>query len=442
MIEHKKNIYWRKVTQLSASFLLGVLVFTSCKKEVTTIGNDINPNGLNVIIVDTFTVKSTTVIVDSLPTDETSISMLGALNDPELGITDCGIVSQIRLSSESPNFGDVSLITVDSIVLSFVYAGNKYYGELSEMAFEVFEINEDLAIDNDYYANSTITTKNGNLVDPGQGSVLPNPYLDVAIEGDTVAPMLRINLDPSFGTELINNASEMNTNDNFISFFKGLLIKAVGANDLAPNKGSVLYFSLENALSNMVLYYNVAGDSKKFTFNINSSCARFNKIDFDQSGTPVELVLNDENAANEKFYMQASHMRPEISFPYIMDLNKDNNVIINKAELILPVQDYNDNPFTPSLGLFIGKENTNLITDFILDYYLQYTDIPYNSEDKTFSYIVTRELQQVINGNLESKNLRIYPTNFHGSGIERVVFSGQNASNKDKLKLEITYTKY
>ena len=75
-----------------------------------------------------------------ISTDETTINLLGGLNDPELGKVDCGIVTQLRLSSEAPNFGNIADITVDSVVLSFVYDGRLNYGNLEALTFEVFEV--------------------------------------------------------------------------------------------------------------------------------------------------------------------------------------------------------------------------------------------------------------------------------------------------------------
>ena len=65
---------WRIVVKLSATFLLGAFIITACKKEDTNLGGEINPNGLNIIKTDTITVKTYSSELDSLETDETSIS--------------------------------------------------------------------------------------------------------------------------------------------------------------------------------------------------------------------------------------------------------------------------------------------------------------------------------------------------------------------------------
>jgi hypothetical protein len=432
---------WRTVSTLSATFLLSIILLASCKKEDSAVGAGINPNGLNVYTTDTFTVKTYSEVVDSITTDETSVSLLGAYNDPEFGIVDCGIATQIRLSSENPTFGTIS--SVDSVVLSFAFGSIRYYGNVDDMTFEVFEITNDLEIDLDYYSFSPITTTGINLVRAGYETISPKPYTDVSVGDDTLSPQVRINLEPSFGQTLIDNAAEMTTNTSFTSYFKGLYVKVTDPSVLASTEGSVLYFSLEDALSQMVLYYtNDALENKTFTFNINSKCARFNKIDSDRTGTNVQNVLDNPENGSERFYMQSSSIRAIVEIPHILDFYKDRKRIINKAILIVPVQDFQPDVFDPTVSLFIAKVKTNLISDLSLDYPNFNSFVTYDEENKEFKFLLTREIQAILNGERNNTGFRIYPGSFFGSSIERIIFSGANSSSKHKTRLEITYTEY
>ena len=433
---------WRTVSKLSATFLLSITLLASCKKEDSAVGAGINPNGLSIFTTDTFTVKTYSEEVDSITTDETSVSLLGAYNDPEFGIVNCGIATQIRLSSESPNFGTVT--DVDSVVLSFAYSSIKYYGNIADLSFEVFEISDDLVRDDqDYYAFSPVTTIGSNLILAGYETITPKPYTDVVVGGDTLSPQLRINLDPSFGQTLIDNASQMTTNTTFTSYFKGLYVKVTDPSSLNSEEGSVLYFSLEDALSKLVLYYkNDALENKTFTFNINSKCARFNKITFDKSGTDVQNTLDNPENGGEKFYMQSSSIRAIVELPHILDFYKDKKRIINKAMLIVPVQDFQPDVFDPTVSLFIAKVKSNLVSDLTLDYPNFNSLVTYDEDNKEFKFLLTREIQAILNGERENTGFRIYPGSFFGSSIERIIFSGANSSSKHKTRLEITYTEY
>ena len=433
---------WRTVSKLSATFLLSIIALSSCKKEDSAVGGNLDPNGLNVFTTDTFTVKTYSEVIDSITSDETSVSLIGAYNDPEFGIVDCGVATQIRLSSESPNFGTVT--SVDSVVLSFAFTSIKYYGNVKNMTFEVFEITDNLVRDDqDYYTFTPINPTGPNLVLSGTETILPKPYAKVKVGNDTLSPQLRLNLDPTFGQTLIDNVAQMSSNDAFTSYFKGLYIKVEDPNNLNPSDGSILYFSLEDALSKMVLYYTIDQSvNKTFTFNINSKCARFNKIDFDRSGTDVQNIIDNPINGAEKFYMQSSSMRAIIEIPHIMSFYKDRKRIINKAMLYVPVQDFQPDVFDPTVSLFIAKVKTHLQSDLTLDYPKFNSFVKYDEDKKEFRFLLTREIQAILNGERENTGFRIYPGSFFGSSIERIIFSGANSSSKHKTRLEITYTEY
>lgn len=442
---HKNNTHykiWRKGLILSATFLLTISIF-SCKKEQSEVGSNINPNSLNVITTDTFTLKTYSDELDSMTSDETSISLLGGINDPEFGKVDCGIVTQIRLSTEAPDFGNISDITVDSVVLSFVYSGIKFYGNLDALSFEVYEITDELIRDDqEYYTFTPVNTTGGNLIVPGEENIIPKPITDVTVGEDTLKPQLRLKLNPSFGDYLLANVSSMNTNENFVSFFKGFYIKVSGTSSLNSGKGGVLYFALEDVLSNMVLYYhNSTENNLKFTFNINSRCARFNKIDYDRTSTAVESILNNPELGQQKFYMQGSSIRAMVEVPYLMDLVKDKKRIINKAELYLVVQDFQQDVFNPSTSLFISKPSSKYVSDFTKDY-PTFSFVNYNESEKHFRFLITQEVQAILNGEKENNGFRFYPPSFFGSSIERIIFSGGDSEFKNKTRLVITYTEY
>ncbi|MGV6860288.1 MAG: DUF4270 family protein [Putridiphycobacter sp.] len=441
MTKIKKEYNWRRVVKLSVSFFSLLIIFAACKKEEATVGGTINPNGLNIITSDTFTVNTYSIALDSIATDETSISLLGVNNDPEFGLTDCGIVTQIRLSSESPNFGDVANINVDSVVLSLKYSSILKYGNIHEMTFEVFEISDQLDVEDEYYHVTPVTTTGSNLVKAGTGTITPNIYGDVVVGSDTLDPQLRLNLEPSFGDYLIANSAEMSSNDNFTSFFKGLYIKVSNPSSFAVGQGTILYISAEDVLSQLVIYYTNNAEPKTYTFNINSKCARYNKIDVDRTGTPVEAVLNNPNLGNDRFYLQGTLIRPQIEFPYIQDLYKDGNVVINKAELIVPIQDYEEDQFPPSTALFFGEVVDDYVTGFVKDY-PSFSAVTYDEDNKQFKFLLTLQIQAILNGERENTGVRLFPTDFFGSTIQRTIFNGPKATLKDKTKLEITYTKY
>lgn len=449
----------RKVVKLSATFFIALALLGSCKKEKTTIGSNLLADSLNVHkAIDTFTIITYTDLLDSMESDETSVNLLGYYNDPVFGSVDCGIVTQIRLSGSNPDIGATAAdVIVDSVVLQLGYTGIKWYGNLDDMTVEVYEVDEDLLRDDqDYYTFDTPITTGADLVMSGSNIVSPDVLSEVALaNGDTLAAHLRIRLDTTtLGDKLVDlkHAGSMSTDEAFVSAFKGLYIKANGSS-LVTAQGGVLYFGLESSLSKMTLYFHEVSDltPKEYDFNINASAARYNKIDYDRSGTTVESVLMSPSLGQEAFYAQAGGAWAVVELPHIMDLNNDadgnpNPKIINKAQLILPVQDFAADGFDPSVSMFIARVVDSKLSDFTLDYSLSSAlagnTVNYDQTKKEFRFNMTLELQAILNGETENKGFRIYAPSFFASSIERVIFNGPDSPLKNKARLEVTFTDY
>ena len=445
----------RKVLQLSATFFIGIILLSSCKKEFTNVGDGLESGSLSQHQTDTFTLQTYTEVVDSLKTDETAVSLLGSYVDPTFGKVDCGIVTQVRMSSVAPEFGPTATLVMDSVVLALKYTSINFYANIEPIKVEVYRLNEDIDRENGtYYAFNTPVTTGPNLVLLGSEVITPDIVKEQIVGTDTLSAHLRIKLDPSFGDDMVagKDAGNFASDESFATFFKGLVIKVDGSS-LGIGQGCVLYFSLEHSLSNLTMYFHDSGDNiaKTFTFNINAKCARYNDIKFDRTGTHVEQVLLDPTKGSEAFYMQGSSLRAAVKIPHLMNFNYDSlgnwdPKIINKAVLILPIQDFTNDPFDPSASLFIAKIVDDNVSSFTLDYVgssqSNLSTVKYDQVNKEYQFLVTRELQGMLSGEREFSGFRIYIPSFFGSSIERIVFNGSNTSFKEKPRLEITYTNY
>jgi hypothetical protein len=151
----KESKVWRKVFGLSATFLLALFLTVGCKKKDSNIGvNTIDPDEmLNSAQVDTFSLTTFTIKEDSIISDNPAYAVLGSYNDPKFGTFNGNFYTQFRLSGTNPNFGDISTITIDSMILGLEYAG--YYGSFTNQTLEVFEMTESIHIDSTYYSFSS-----------------------------------------------------------------------------------------------------------------------------------------------------------------------------------------------------------------------------------------------------------------------------------------------
>ena len=309
---------WRKVFGLSATFLMTLFILASCKKKESTLGNDIlDPNSLlNSTQVDTFQLTTFTIAEDSLISDNPAYAVLGSYNDPKFGKVNASFYTQVVLSGLNPNFGDLSSITVDSLVLGLEYVD--YYGELSPQTVEVYQLTEKLHIDSTYYSFQHKAHSSTNLVVPGFETFTPKPNGETIIGEDTVDAQLRIRLNNALASQLINESASGGTNysstENFKDYFKGLYVK-VNNPIQSSGKGGVFYFNLNAPLSKMTIYYTQDGENKTFDFLINSECADFNHVDIDNTGKPVQNVINDTVSGQTEFYAQAFKSRAVVAIP-------------------------------------------------------------------------------------------------------------------------------
>jgi len=426
---------WRKVSILSATFFLSVFVLISCKKRETNVGNQVlDPNALlSSSQVDTFQLTTFTIAEDSIISDNPAFALLGSYNDPKFGPVNANFYTQLRLSGINPNFGDISQITIDSVMLGLEYAG--YYGEFSPQTVEVYEMTESIYLDSTYYSFSTKTTSTTDLVEPGYGTFTPDPEGITVIGTDTVKTQLRIKLKNSLGQQFITEASSGGTNfssnDNFLSYFKGLHVRVNNGSQLS-GKGGVFYFNINAPLSKLTVYYSQAGDHKTFDFLINSECADFNHVDISNAGKPVENVINDTISGLKEYYAQSFKSRAVVKIPGMKKIPA--KAIIQKAELILPVQYQTGAKYLPpdeiSIAVRLDGKLAGIGVYGIYDYAF-----------KQYSANIRSYLQALVTGEIGTDELILSPRLFITSS-DRIIFNGPNTVNKKKPKLVVTYTTF
>lgn len=449
----------RKVLRLSATFFALVILIAACKKDKTDVGSGLNDQNLNFQVTDTFTINTYSEFVDSMESDETSISLLGAYNDPVFGGVNCGIVTQIVPDNVTNTFPDVSEVVMDSVVLALRFSSINYYANIEDISVQVYEIDDVLKRDDQvYYTFDTPTIIGDNLIETDPMIISPDFVANQIVGTDTLGPQIRIRLKTEVGLDLIADGNAGLVNENFATnTFKGLYIR-VDVPDGAPKfglptgKGTILYFALEDALSKMTMYYHtLSGAVDKFDFDINSTTARYNKIDFDRTGTAVEFADDNLTQGEQAFYLQGGGIRGVIELPYILDFYKDaeGNLarkIINKVVLVLPIQDFGFDPFDPTTRLFIARIVDSKLSTFTDDYgfgsSVSDNSVTYDEAAKEYRFTMTQEIQGLLKGDFENVGYRIYSPAFFASTIERIIFNGSKTSLKNKPRLEITYTEY
>ena len=439
----------RKTNLFSALFLVTILLLAGCNKENGDLGLLVQPqeDQLNILVSDTTTILAYTIKEDSLRSDELFSALLGSYVDPIFGRTKTSIFSQIRMEAETVDFTSVSGGITETIVDSlYLYLDlNGYYGTLDEQTFQVFRVNEDFYLDSNYYSNSTLTTDGIDLVEVGAGSIVPDPFNVAYIEGQMVNPVLKIKLDNSLADDFVAQTGSGNLvdNDAFVSWFKGLHI-TVDDSGQSTDEGALLYLDLLNTNSRVSMYYRFTfpgeEDTLRFNFNINTSSARFIQTEHDYTGTPIESQLADSSLGNESIFLQTmGGVKSKIEFPHL-DAMSD-SVVINKAELVLPYDYFNSDPYSPQSQLYLLRVDSSGQTFFTEDFgegetiHGGFRD----NDNKEFRFNIAKYVNNVLTGLVPNSGLYLISTSSMITA-NRVVINGKNTANRNKLKFILTYT--
>ena len=446
----------RKVIKLSAIFFLGLIVVIGCKKKEDGIGLNVQPQGdqLNVNLIDTASIITYSVKEDSLKSDELDgPSMLGTYIDPYFGKMEASIVSQIRLEASvdfSLASGSLDSLVIDSVIMYLALQGS--FGNLDPQTFEVYQMDEDIDIDSTYYTNKLMPTTGPNLA--VSGPITPDPVSVGYVEGLlTEYAILNIPLSINeFGWKMFNESGNtaLSGNDGtgeFLDWYKGLVIKANNPMQ-GVNDGGIFYADMVNDFSKVTIFYrDTSGtasehDTLSFDFNFNANCAHYNAVDIDYSNTFVGAQINDSTFGMDVFYLQAlGGTKAKIHFPNLTDFIDSGKVVVNKAELVLPIQYNSLDNFTPSEYLFLTRVDENGNISFLPDANESGHGGQLDLTTNNYTFNITRYINNIFAGEMPNEDLTLV---IGGSGItaNRVILNGANSLYKDKPKLVLTYTKY
>jgi hypothetical protein len=428
----------KKIIFVSVCFTVVFASLLGCKKKESLLGKEIYDQDmlLDANGVDTFSIVAYTELIDSTITKNPTFSLLGRYKDATFGDVVAGFYTQIRLSAANPNFGDISAITVDSVVLALEYSDIEFYGLGNyPLDFEVRRLSEPIDSTFLYLNSSSTATEGGNLIKPGFSNFTPS-VSKVIVGSDTLEPQMRLRLNESLGMELINSSTQghMTSNEAFLQFFKGLYVSCVTQNIPGEN-GAVYSFNLLDPDSKLTIYYKQNDELKSFDLVINNRSQRYNRVLYDNAGSPVASQLLDSTLGNKEFYMQNGNARAIINFPTVKNLN--NKTVVHRATLYLPYQWFNGDGRYPSNNISVFNKRVDG------DQVWGILGIPLVPQFSRYTIDVTPFIQGLIKQNPIYSNPSIFVVGARtNDNVERIIFNGINSTNKYRPKLIITYTEF
>jgi len=440
----------RRAIACSACFLLLALV--SCKKE-----GQINPefidDSTNAIFTNDLQILAEVKSVDTLLTDEVANGLVGVYRDSTFGTGRAEFYIQPLLSSNFQVFYDVGdTYFTDSVVLSLPYVAS--FGDSSQVQVEVYRLDERLEKSAVYYSDDSIATVPAIL---GTKSFTPNlsnnvtvarPNLAGFFDTLTLAPQLRINLDNALGDEILSRSglSEVENNDNFTSFFKGMKVQAPASLMPMNNQGNVLTLALTNTQSLMSVYYTVVDSQGDTTnrvaeFPINGNSARFINYKNSFSNSAVGSIIDDGIEDTSLIYSSGmAGVQTELTFPTLVDRFEDQTVVVNRAELFLPLSEGSYSQFGVADRLILAAKDPNGDLNFLPDFFegIDYFGGEFDPQRNAYVFSISRYIQSILNEGAETQSL-VLLVEGSATTAERAAIFGR-AQSGQKIRLNLYYS--
>lgn len=325
--------------KLRTFFVLSTFLsfFSSCEVDPFTIGNEwVNPN-FRMIVIDTVSVKLSTVMVDSISTRNQNVILAGRYNDfnPILsshsltGITTAKSFFELTLPS-SVDVPDEAVF--DSITLEMRF-NQSYFGDTTvQQHLKVYQLAEEIELGDNRVSYYNTTDFAVNPVPLAEAKFDNLPYTNSGSSttvGTGVFPPdpVRIHLPSSLGKDLLRMFNENNDTikdgTKFTEYFKGIV--------LAPGDDSKSITGFRTDTSFKVrLYYHIQEREKidkHIDFSINTM-QQFNQILSDRSNTSLSVLKGDveevvsSETDNFAFLQSGAPIYVKIEFPYLNGLKE------------------------------------------------------------------------------------------------------------------------
>ncbi len=446
----RKSTHFTKLYFAAAFFAILFLAGQACKKE-SAVGSTLltDDDLLHATLIDTFTVDAYTLQKDMILTDGIPKMALGTFNDPDFGITRAQIFSQFLLPKTNYSFGTTPII--DSVVLS-LHVDNIYGSKSQASTFKVYKVDALFkAADNSYSSNDTIAYS----TELGSSS----------ISADT--GKVSIKLDNAFGTSLLAAASaDLESNTKFVNFFKGISVKAYTA-ALNSGEGALYLINMTNASTNLSLYYHNSAGSASLTLTVPKTAKRFANYKQDYSNTTgLQAQLADKSLGKTQLYLQSlKGTKVCVNIPHIAQWAKGKKIMLNRAELIFPLQGGSNSLYALPDGASIYKDSMGITTElpdqFDFDHSHQGVKSPasgiaygtaaiyYGGAYETnmnsypnvtgYRFLITRYLQKKITNEENITTLQLNVAS-NAYSLGRAILNGGDINTSNRIKLLVYYT--
>ncbi|MGQ1910487.1 DUF4270 family protein [Marinifilum sp. RC60d5] len=464
-----------------------VVFFLSCNSEVLDeheIGSNLIDETSEVVMVDTFTIQSSTVILDSVLTSDFNSAVFGRYNDEFFGEIKSEVYSLVDLGSSFNRSTATSAGATVNVPIQFdslaiiAYTDGRYYGDtLQPQTISIHRLTEDLEVPDDQYGLYGHNKFDYDETPLFEGEFYLHPIKqseyseevdsdNLEYKGEGLYFKMESESAVALGKEIVdyvNNEDKIvEESIKWYDFFKGIVIRP------GDNNTNMFYLALSDSKFKIRLYYSDtdysdAGIAKFHDFPLVTSGGNGNKsfvnYSSDRSSTPQDLsrlMVRDEELKSEytddlSFVQGGIGMYTKINIPYVenlVTLGLTGGIL--KAELLAYPKDqsYDDEMIklpTAAMNVYVTNEDNDFVTPLIssstgsnltFNYYLN----SQNEDESYYGLSLTSYVNDIlINGKEYDDALMI---GFDQSGIgniyDRLVFEN-NKESDFRMRLKVTY---
>lgn len=454
------NNIWKDVTLLHptsmrnlAVMLLSALFF-SCEDPIGIVIDTPSTGGqISTVFTDTVKVAASTVMLDSTFTSGQSAVSIGNYKDPVFGQVTSKTFAQITLPVlESGAFAplkfpaaDSGITVYDSVYVYMAHNGFRYGDSTKNYSLAIHRLTEDF-VSGKRYTNEDVLAYNPT---PMVNATFSYKELKRAASSSQDS-LLKFKLPTALGKEIYDlfYKDASTTNEKFVAAVKGLA--------LIPNSNDQNMYGIALSNSYILLYYHTTTSTDRKSIPLTFYSQRFSQVVSNKTGTVLQNLKKFQsipsNLTNNRTYLQTgTGISPKLTFPTLAALQKNSNIIINKAELVFEadLDQINGNyRVTPQVALVqldaknqIKKTSSNLIEFVTADGLAAQYVANYNSTTNNFTFNFTSVLQDLVSKKKTIDGIALVPSllnttnstiSIYNSDVSRVVMKN--------IKLNVYYS--
>ena len=347
-------------------FFFSFAALTACE-DPKDIGLELqDENLIGTEFTDTLTIETGTVFQgDSIPSFRSQTPLVGQYIDPILGKVRASTITEVLLNGTNLNFGAGA--RADSLVLTLDYSF-KYADTLNAMQVDVHRVTGTFDERTSYFTNTPFPFDGPPI---GSRAFLPRIDTETANNVTTKKTrLLKIRLSQELANEFMAQSGQtgLANQAGFFNFFKGIALTVPEGEN-----ASIVGLTLNSTNSSLALHYTTAeGTARQHNFLVGAG-NYFTQLTTDRTGTAVAALQSNGSyiaaaETGDDSYVQAgAQLLSKITFPYL-DKLKDlpGNLIINRAELIIPIKaasSTNNLPRPPQLVLYETNNSNQFLKD-------------------------------------------------------------------------------